>query len=97
MAGLFGRQKGLPAEPEPGRRVETRELGGILKTLLAELPEKQRTALVLRHLEGMAYRRIAEVMEISESTARVHVRAAREALREMIVKRYPEWADVDDR
>jgi RNA polymerase sigma-70 factor (ECF subfamily) len=97
LAGFFRRQKGLPSESGPGKRIETRELGGILKTLLAELPEKQRTAVVLRHLEGIAYRRIAEIMEISESTARVHVRAGREALREMILKRYPEWADVDER
>lgn len=63
----------------------------MLERLVAELPTQQRTALVLRHFEQMAYPDIAAVMEIAESTARVHVRAAREALRTAIVSRHPEW------
>jgi RNA polymerase sigma-70 factor (ECF subfamily) len=73
--------------------LDREELSGILKSLIAELPEQKQTAIVLRHIDGMSYQQIAEIMQVSESTVRVHVRAAREALREKIMKRYPEWAN----
>lgn len=75
----------------------TTELSRIVRELIASLPERQQTALVLRHLEQMEYPSIAAVMQIAESTVRVHVRAAREALRKAILKRYPQWAEsIDD-
>ena len=80
----------------PGRSLHTAELGRIVRELIASLPERQQMALVLRHLEQMDYPSIAAVMQISQSTVRVHVRAAREALRNAILKRYPEWAESTD-
>jgi len=77
----------------PGRDLHAAELGRTVRELVASLPERQQTALVLRHLEQMDYPSIAAVMQISESTVRVHVRAARETLRNAILKRYPEWAE----
>jgi len=71
----------------------TAELSRLVKELIASLPERQQTAVVLRHLEQMDYSAIAAVMQIAESTVRVHVRAGREALRKAILKRYPEWAE----
>lgn len=68
------------------------ELTELVTDLIAALPERQRSAIVLRHLEGMPYSGIADVLGISESTARVHVRNAREALRRGILKHHPEWA-----
>jgi RNA polymerase sigma-70 factor (ECF subfamily) len=89
--------RSLPeARTEPGNRqttrIEQQELATILKKLITELPDRQRTAVVLRHLEGMEYEDIARIMELSESSVRVHVFSGREALRKMILARYPEWA-----
>lgn len=75
----------------PASRAAQREFDAIIASLIAELPERQQTALVLRHLEGMGYAAIAAVMEIGESTVRVHVRAAREALRDLMNRRHPDW------
>ncbi len=94
------RQRLKAASPKPagtraseaGVVLETRELSEVLKRLIAALPRQQRVALVLRHLEGMDYSSIAGIMEASESTVRGHVRSAREALRETILRRFPEWA-----
>jgi RNA polymerase sigma-70 factor (ECF subfamily) len=55
-----------------------------LSQLIATLPERQRTAIVLRHLEDLPYAEVAAIMEIGESTARVHVRDARESLRQKV-------------
>lgn len=105
---LFSRQRirgeefrqSLPgSRAVPGIRqeagIEKKELAEIIKKLIAELPDRQRTAVVLRHLEGMEYEKIAQVMEISESSVRGHVFAGREALRKMILARYPEWAGAE--
>ncbi len=67
------------------------ELGELMKQLLVDLPEQQRMAVTLRHLERLEYPQIAEIMDVAESTVRTHVHAGREALRQMIVRRYPEW------
>jgi RNA polymerase sigma-70 factor (ECF subfamily) len=57
-------------EPEDDRpsalaTLETRERLTALDAALAELPERQRQAVVLRHIEGLANPEIAEVMDIS--------------------------------
>jgi RNA polymerase sigma factor (sigma-70 family) len=45
------------------------------------LPPKQRSAVALRYVEDMTYRRIGEVIGCSEAAARQNVRAGLEALR----------------
>ncbi len=47
--------------------------------------------MTLRHIERLEYPRIAQIMELSESTVRAHVLAGREALRKLILSRHPEW------
>ncbi len=71
--------------------LESAELGNLMRRLLTNLPEQQRAAMTLRHIERLDYPRIAQVMAISESTVRAHVRAGREALRKLIQTRHPEW------
>ena len=71
--------------------LENAELGDLMRRLLTNLPEQQRAAMTLRHIERWDYPRIAQVMAISESTVRAHVRAGREALRKLIQSRHPEW------
>ena len=71
--------------------LENAELGDLMRRLLTTLPEQQRAAITLRHIERLDYPRIAQVMAISESTVRAHVRAGREALRKLIQTRHPEW------
>lgn len=45
------------------------------------LPEKQRTAIQLRDIEGKSYKEIAEVMNISEADVKVTIFRGRETLR----------------
>lgn len=77
--------------PAPSPDADQRELGELMKRLLIHLPEKPRIAVTLRHLERMEYPQIAEVMGVSESTARTHVHTGRELLRRLIQSRHPEW------
>jgi RNA polymerase sigma-70 factor (ECF subfamily) len=67
-----GRSVGLDegAEPEddrPGAEEQMVQAGRMqaLDAALARLPERQRQAVVLRHIEGLSNPEIAEVLEIS--------------------------------
>jgi RNA polymerase sigma-70 factor (ECF subfamily) len=81
----------------PTAKLLRREFTELVKRMVASLPDRQQTAIVLRHLAGMSYREIAEMMGVSESTARVQVHNARELLRQAILAEHPEWALDDHR
>jgi len=62
----------------------TSALSDRLRELLPRLSARQYEVIVLRHLQGMNYEEIAEVLGITASTARVHAQAGRGALRELL-------------
>ncbi len=51
---------------------------------LERLPGRQREVIVLRHLELMSYEQIADILDLSPSTVRVHARNGLESLRTMM-------------
>lgn len=69
------------------------ELKAMVRLLLAELPPRQREVIVLRHLEDLSFDEIGELLAMSPSTARVHAIKGREALRKLVLKRFPEWGE----
>jgi len=56
-----------PEDGQPGALagMVTRERMAALDVALADLPDRQRQAVILRHIDGLANPEIAEVMEIS--------------------------------
>ncbi|WP_322868081.1 RNA polymerase sigma factor [Aquicoccus sp. G2-2] len=56
-----------PADKTPGvvAKLVEKDRAEALQAALAGLPERQRQAVILRHLEGLANPEIAEIMEIS--------------------------------
>ena len=106
---VLGRRKSLRRRHEASRAsaVSTSDTAGValdateLKELLREslvaLPRRQREVLVLRHLEDMPFERIAEVLSMAPATARVHAQQGRERLLEIVLRRHPEWKEVDER
>ncbi|WP_025745942.1 RNA polymerase sigma factor [Kallotenue papyrolyticum] len=55
-----------------------------LHQALQALPPQQRVAVVLRDLEGLSYREIAEIVAVPEATARVWAFRGRERLKELL-------------
>jgi len=55
-----------------------------IRGAVAELPDQQRLALVLRTMEGLDYEQIAAVMSLSSSAVRTHVHLARQRLVERL-------------
>jgi RNA polymerase sigma-70 factor (ECF subfamily) len=55
-----------------------------LGCLLGELPENQRTAVVLRHVVGLPYAELAVAMGCPEGTAKSHVARGLRRLRALL-------------
>ena len=68
----------------PGRIAERNELLQRLATALAELPEPQREALLLRHCQGMALADIAERLGRTRAAVASLLRRGLQALRERL-------------
>lgn len=69
------------------------ELGQALERLLAELPEDQRTALLLLDGQGFAYREVAGIMGVATGTVKSRISRARATLRDEILSN-PESAEL---
>ena len=65
----------------PDRELARKELGNRLKAAIQNLPFEQRTALVLREIEGMRYEEIAFSLELPVGTVKSRLTRARQALR----------------
>ncbi len=76
-------------EPSPDESALTSELRGRLQLALLELPEDQRTALVLCDVEGLDYSEIATVMGTSLGTVKSRIARARLKMRDLL-QREPE-------
>ncbi len=65
-------------------RMEREERLHRVNEMINALPEKQRTVLQLRDIEGKPYKEIAEIMNISESDVKVNLFRARENLKKNV-------------
>lgn len=68
-----------PRAPDAG--VLTEELRHALRTAVAGLPERRRTALMLRYVHHLSYDQIGDVLDVSEKAAFILVSRTRESLR----------------
>ncbi len=71
----------LPDMAAPDKLMERDERLGILHRLIAELPEKQRTILQLRDVEGKSYKEIAEILQLTEEVVKVNLFRARQRIK----------------
>ncbi len=65
----------------PAEQAEQHDRVQIVRKLIQQLPEKQRTAMQLRDMEGKSYRDIAEIMQISEQQVKVNIFRARQTVK----------------
>jgi RNA polymerase sigma-70 factor (ECF subfamily) len=69
---------------DPVRRLESEEMGRRLQTALAQLPEKQRLAIVMFTIEEMSQKQVAEALHCSVEAVKWHVFQGRKKLKEML-------------
>lgn len=70
----------------PGERSQARELGVAIDAAVAALPEKHRTAFVLREYEGLSYQEMAEAMQCNLGTVMSRLHHARQKLQTALMK-----------
>lgn len=58
----------------------------IVRQLIDNLPEKQRTAMQLRDFEGKSYKEIAVIMGISEELVKVSIFRARQTVKKKLIE-----------
>jgi RNA polymerase sigma-70 factor (ECF subfamily) len=80
-----------------GTRADTNEADGILRQLVQVLTPQQRSAFVLREMEGLDTADVAAVLGCSATTVRNHIFQARKVLRQQIRDRYPEYLPASER
>ncbi len=62
--------------------LEAREEISLIRRLMDELPELQRTIMLLRDIEGQSYQEIAQALSISETQVKVYLHRARTKIRD---------------
>jgi RNA polymerase sigma-70 factor, ECF subfamily len=74
-----------PSAPDnPDTDLERTALREVLDGALARLPDAQREAFLLKHVQDLTYEEMAEVVGASESALRMRVMRAREALQVLL-------------
>jgi len=68
--------------PDPEMLAGSSELGRRLIHAIGSLREPQRSSIILREINGLSYREIADVLDLTEATVRVTLHRGRRALRE---------------
>ena len=68
----------------PGRALERKQLFDQIMTAMEKLPDDQRQVILLREMEGLAYKEIAEVMGIPEGTVMSRLFYARKKLQKLL-------------
>lgn len=68
----------------PAQLVDAAEQQEVIQKFLMELPESQRTAIVLHDIEGFQYQEIAEILGTSVGTVRSRIYYGRMKLRDLL-------------
>lgn len=76
----FSPNDSLTDHDTPESAAVSREIAHTVNLAIEDLPEDQRTAIVLREIEGMSYEEIARIMQCPIGTVRSRIYRAREAI-----------------
>ncbi len=68
----------------PQEQLEADEQISLVNRLMDDLPEVQRTIMLLRDIEGKTYQEIAQTLDISETQVKVYLHRARTKIKERI-------------
>ena len=77
------------------RAYERKEIGERVRELLSELPPLYSTAITLRHIHGLSYAEIADVLKQPLGTTKSTISRGRERLRKLVLERIG-WEELED-
>ena len=80
-------QQTAPFNPEqPDQMMQREETTRLILKALQQLPEEQRTVLILKEYEGLKFREIADLLEIPENTAKARLYYGLQNLKKILLK-----------
>jgi len=68
----------------PLAELEARELGTAIERAIGQLRPEYRSCILLRHVEGLAYEEIAQLLDLPLGTVKTYIHRARNELRGML-------------
>lgn len=71
----------------PERQLQQTELSDILQKALLEISEEQREVVIMKEYEGLKFREIAEVLNLSENTVKSRMYYGLDGLKKILEKR----------
>lgn len=72
----------MPDALNPYEQLEQNEQMSLIHRLLNELPERQRTIMQLRDIEGKSYKEIADILQITEEQVKVNLFRSRQKIKQ---------------
>ena len=67
-------------------QAEQRDKIQLIRQLIDNLPEKQRSVMQLRDFEGKSYKEIAQIMAISEEQVKINIFRARQTIKQRFIE-----------
>ncbi len=95
LLSLFGLAQEIPANNDftPYEHLENKEYAKIIADTLDEMKDKYKTAFVLKYMEGMSQKEIAQIMECSEKAVEGILARAKIILKEKLISYFPEMRE----
>ena len=72
-------------DPTPEQAASTRQTGDAVQQALAALPAEYREVIILKHIEGLDYREMADILKESPGALKVRAHRGREMLKKLLV------------
>lgn len=76
----------LDLSSTPSERMIQKDKLDIVRRIIDELPEKQRSCLQLRDIEGKTYKEIADIQSITEEQVKVNIFRARQTVKQRFLQ-----------
>jgi RNA polymerase sigma-70 factor, ECF subfamily len=75
-----------PLAQNPDRNLQLEQRNRLLMDAVYQLPEDQRTVVMLKELDGLKFREIADLLQIPENTAKSRLYVGLKALKQILVE-----------
>lgn len=72
---------------DPERQFQNQELSDLLQKALLELSQEQREIVIMKEFEGLKFREIAEVLNLSENTVKSRMYYGLDGLKKILAKK----------
>ena len=70
----------------PEEQAMQRDRIALVRQLIDNLPEKQRSCMQLREFEGKSYKEIAQILGVTEEQVKINIFRARQQIKQQFIK-----------